>query len=205
MLSAWHLGVICRSSDADELVARVVGGHDPTTRVELAMEARRTSGTELYRRVYASIKGGERFEPMDTMPADVSVLMNHLRMSEADSSSVRWTHSVEQLIADVGMCRSSPAAWRTPDNPAEGVRQRTCRATARGATPGSSAHPVDMARIASRPCTSSTAVGPTPSRQPSRYKGAQPACTCVMQRESSTCVRSVARHSALGRRTVWVR
>ena len=91
----------------DELVARVVGGHDPTTRVELAMEARRTSGTELYRRVYASIKGGERFEPMDTMPADVSVLMNHLRMSEADSSSVRWTHSVEQLIADVGIVEAA--------------------------------------------------------------------------------------------------
>ena len=91
----------------DDFLARLIGGHDPTTRVELAMEARRTSGAELYRRVYASIKEGERFDPMDTMPPNTSVLMNHLRISEANSSSGQWTHSVEQLIADVGVVEAA--------------------------------------------------------------------------------------------------
>ena len=47
-------------SRRDELVARVVGGQDPTTRVELATEARRASGTQLYQRLYESIREARR-------------------------------------------------------------------------------------------------------------------------------------------------
>ena len=62
-------------SQRDELVARVVGGHDPATRVDLAREARRTSGAELYQDVYESIREGESFRPTDTMPLHISVLV----------------------------------------------------------------------------------------------------------------------------------
>ena len=55
-------------SRRDELVTRIVAGHDPKTRVELATEARSASGAELYRRFYESIREGETFKPIDTMP-----------------------------------------------------------------------------------------------------------------------------------------
>ena len=70
-------------SRRDELLARIVAGHDPKTRVELATEARSASGAELYRRLYESIKQGETFKPIDTMPPDVSVLIDHLRIDQA--------------------------------------------------------------------------------------------------------------------------
>ena len=94
-------------SQRDELVARVVGGRDPATRVDLAREARRTSGAELYQGVYESIREGESFRPTDTMPLDISVLVNHLRIDIADSSPVRWTDSAERLISDVGVIEAA--------------------------------------------------------------------------------------------------
>ena len=94
-------------SQRDELVARVVGGHDPTTRVELATEARKGSGAELYQRLYDSIKEGDPFRPMDAMPTNISVLTNHLRISNDASSIVQWTHSAEQLVSDVGVVEAA--------------------------------------------------------------------------------------------------
>ena len=94
-------------SRRDELVARIVGGHDPKTRVELATEARRSSGAELYRRLYESIKIGETFKPIDTMPSDVSGLVNHLRIDQADPLPVRWMQSAEQLLSDVGVVEAA--------------------------------------------------------------------------------------------------
>jgi hypothetical protein len=47
-----------RKDEREELVARIVGGQDPTTRIELALTARRASGETLYRRIFESIKGG---------------------------------------------------------------------------------------------------------------------------------------------------
>ena len=57
------------------------------------MEARRVSGAELYRRFYTSIKAGETFKPIDTMPSDVSVLMAHLRIDQADPLPVLCQNS----------------------------------------------------------------------------------------------------------------
>ena len=94
-------------SQRDELVATVVGGHDPTTRFELATEARKASGAELYQRLYDSIKEGDPFKPMDAMPADVSVLMNHLRISNADSALVQWMYSADKLVSDVGVVEAA--------------------------------------------------------------------------------------------------
>ena len=71
------------------------------------MEARSASGAELYRRLYESIKQGETFKPIDTMPSDVSVLIDHLRIDEADPLSVRWMQSAEQLLSDVGIVEAA--------------------------------------------------------------------------------------------------
>ena len=94
-------------SRRDELVTRIVAGHDPKTRVELATEARSASGAELYRRFYESIREGETFKPIDTMPSDVGLLIDHLRIDQAAPLSVRWMQSAEQLLSDVGVVEAA--------------------------------------------------------------------------------------------------
>jgi len=90
-------------SRRQELTARIIGGQDPGTRIELATDARMASGEDLYRRLFESITAGATFRPMDAMPSDPRVLMDHLRINETDTSSNRWAESAEELVGDVGV------------------------------------------------------------------------------------------------------
>jgi hypothetical protein len=87
----------------EEFVARVIGGQDASTRMDLATEARQTSVEELYRRVFESIKAGGTFRLSETMLADPRNLLDHLRLDEADAHDTRWARSASRLIADVGV------------------------------------------------------------------------------------------------------
>lgn len=87
----------------EELVARIVGGQDPGTRIELALEARGMSGEALYRRVFESLKVGETFNPTDAMPSGSAVLIDHLRLDLSDAPSSRWARSAQRLLLDVGI------------------------------------------------------------------------------------------------------
>lgn len=86
-----------------ELIARVVGGQDASSRIELALETRRASGEHFYRRLIESIKEGEIFRPAQAIPSDPRILLSHLRIDESESPSDRWSGCAERLIADVGV------------------------------------------------------------------------------------------------------
>jgi hypothetical protein len=87
----------------EDFVARVIGGQDASTRMELAAEARSASVEDLYRRVFDSIKAGSTFRPLETIPAEPRNLLDHLRLDHADPPGTRWARAASRLIADVGV------------------------------------------------------------------------------------------------------
>jgi tetratricopeptide (TPR) repeat protein len=87
----------------EDTVARIVGGQDPGTRIELAIEARRSSGEHFYRRFADSIKEGEQFHIADAIPADPKMLLDHLRLSETVGLSLDWRQAAQDLIEEVGV------------------------------------------------------------------------------------------------------
>jgi tetratricopeptide (TPR) repeat protein len=92
-----------RKDQREELVARIVGGQDSTTRIELALTARQASGETLYRRLFDSIRPGETFRPDDAMPTDPVVLLNHLRIEDGKEPIRPWSARAEELIRDIGV------------------------------------------------------------------------------------------------------
>jgi hypothetical protein len=92
-----------RNDKREELVARIIGGQDSATRIELALTARRASGETLYRRIYESIKEGDTFRPDDVMPKDPVVLLNHLRVEDGREPIRPWSARAEELVRDVGV------------------------------------------------------------------------------------------------------
>lgn len=87
----------------EELVARIVGGQDAATRMELATDAREASMEERYRRVFDSIQPGGTFRPVDSVPSTPRHLLDHLRIDETDASDDRWARAATRLVADVGV------------------------------------------------------------------------------------------------------
>lgn len=92
-----------RNDKREELVARIVGGQDSATRIELALTARRASGEMLYRRIYESIKEGDTFRPDDVMPTDPVVLLNHLRIEDGKEPIRAWAARAGELVRDLGV------------------------------------------------------------------------------------------------------
>jgi hypothetical protein len=110
----------------NELVAKVTGGQDASTRMDLAAEARKASVEELYRRVFDSIKPGSTFRPSEAVPVDPRHLLDHLRLDEADSPESRWGRAAKRLIADIGVVgavmRLGGVPVRLPDDIVQALR-----------------------------------------------------------------------------------
>jgi tetratricopeptide (TPR) repeat protein len=87
----------------DELIARIVGSHDPTTRMDLALDARNSSGEVFYRRIFESLKEGENFQRDDTVPGGPDILVNHLRVEDGKEPKRTWSERAQELIHDVGL------------------------------------------------------------------------------------------------------
>ena len=104
----------------EEIVAKITGGQDPATRLEMAESARRRSCEELYRRVFKSVKPGETFVVSEAMPSHPTILLDHLRINQADAIPERWMNSARDLLADIGVVetvnRLAGLPLRLPDS-----------------------------------------------------------------------------------------
>ena len=94
-------------SRRDSVIATVVAGQDPGSRMDAAMSVRAASGSVFYREFAMSLRDGAVFRPLDIVPSEAAVLIEHLRIEETGTSSGRWENGIRHLLEDVGVVETA--------------------------------------------------------------------------------------------------
>ena len=95
------------AEERDELIARVVAGQDPASRMDAVSAACASSGVVFYRDLEAGLQAGRHFHHSEIMPVEPLVLVRHLRIDESDAPSLRWERAVGRLLEDVGIVETA--------------------------------------------------------------------------------------------------